>query len=105
MVSSLQARDGGNNAVEKVQVDREVLGGFPFDSTDVWSGWMWWSWCWVVSSRIAYTFITFNDRHNIEMMQEYPEHFFGHVDHFSAPHSVRARDVHSGNKVQNLLAV
>lgn len=103
LVAFLAGRQGGHDAVQEVDMGRQVGRGVPFYAANVRGGRNGGVFAGEVSRGVGIG--RFRDvwiRDDIRVVQEYPEDLLGHVAHFSLPDAVRARVVDGGDEAGRL---
>lgn len=93
-------RKGRNEPIHEIQMSGEIIGGIPFDPTDIRRSWNWRPGSWEMAGPEGVRSRRFilHDRYHVQVMQEDPEDFFRHVRNFFAPNSIGPRLVNIGNE-------
>lgn len=95
-ISLLARRQGGDYPVEQVQVRGDIIRRIPLNTPYIRGRRDWGSIAGKVDACVVGRRRIWSRRvrDDVEVMEENPEHFFGDVDDFFAPDTIRARVMH-----------
>lgn len=102
LIACLCGRQRCDQAIQQIEVGSEIVSCIPFDATDVWGSGhrrarrrevslvvRSWIRRTLLHERVVRLRVSLRQWDHVEMVQEDPEDFFGHISDLLAPHAVR----------------